>query len=58
MLLAQMPDPNPVVVALSLAYIAYYTTLSVYLTLARSVSGTPATSHQVSQAAGIGGPGD
>jgi phosphatidylcholine synthase len=58
-LLAQMPDPNPVVVALSLAYIAYYATLSVYLTLTRSGSGTSTTtSHQVSRAASVGGPGD
>ena len=35
-LLQQMPDPNPVVVALSLAYIAYYVILSLYLTLTRS----------------------
>jgi phosphatidylcholine synthase len=31
-LLAQYPDPNPVVVALSLAYLVYYVGLSVYLT--------------------------
>ena len=35
-LLLQMPDPNPVVVALSLAYIAYYVALSLYVTLTRS----------------------
>jgi phosphatidylcholine synthase len=35
-LLAQMPDPNPVVVALSLAYVAYYVALSVFLTLTRT----------------------
>ena len=32
-LLAQYPDPNPVVVAMSLAYLAYYVGLSLYLTL-------------------------
>lgn len=32
-LLAQYPDPNPVVVALSLGYLAYYVGLSVYLTV-------------------------
>ncbi len=32
-LLAQYPDPNPVVVALSLAYLVYYVGLSVYLTV-------------------------
>ena len=31
-LLAQYPDPNPVVVALSLAYLVYYVGLSLYLT--------------------------
>ena len=33
-LLAQYPDPNPVVVALSLGYLVYYVGLSVYLTVA------------------------
>ena len=57
-LLAQMPDPNPVVVTLSLAYIAYYATLSVYLTLKRSGSGSPSTTpHRVS-GAGVAKPGD
>jgi len=32
-LLAQYPDPNPVVVALSLAYLVYYIGLSLYLTV-------------------------
>ena len=32
-LLAQYPDPNPIVVALSIAYLAYYVGLSLYLTL-------------------------
>ena len=32
-LLAQYPDPNPVVVALSLAYLVYYVGLSLYLTV-------------------------
>jgi phosphatidylcholine synthase len=36
-LLAQYPDPNPVVVAASLAYLAYYVGLSVYLTVAARV---------------------
>jgi phosphatidylcholine synthase len=31
-LLLQLPDPNPLVVAVSLAYLAYYAALSVYLT--------------------------
>jgi len=58
-LLAQMPDPNAVVVVLSLAYIAYYAALSVYLTLTRSGSGSPSTTpHQVSEAAGVAKPGD
>ncbi len=34
-LLLQMPDPNAVVVWLSLAYVAYYVALSLYLTLTR-----------------------
>ena len=34
-LLLQFPDPNPVVVALSLAYLVYYGGLSVYLTVTR-----------------------
>jgi phosphatidylcholine synthase len=34
-LLLQMPEPNPVVAGLSLAYIAYYVALSLYLTLTR-----------------------
>jgi phosphatidylcholine synthase len=33
LLLAQYPHPNPVVVALSLAYLVYYVGLSLYLTL-------------------------
>jgi phosphatidylcholine synthase len=32
-LLAQYPDPNPVVVALSIAYLVYYIGLSLYLTI-------------------------
>jgi phosphatidylcholine synthase len=32
-LLAQYPDPHPVVVALSLAYLVYYVGISVYLTV-------------------------
>jgi len=32
-LLAQYPDPNPIVVALSLAYLVYYIGLSLYLTV-------------------------
>jgi phosphatidylcholine synthase len=32
-LLAQYPDPNAVVVALSLAYLVYYVGLSLYLTV-------------------------
>ena len=32
-LLAQYPDPNPVVVALSLGYLVYYVGLSLYLTV-------------------------
>jgi phosphatidylcholine synthase len=32
-LLAQYPDPNPVVVGLSIAYLGYYVGLSLYLTL-------------------------
>jgi len=31
-LLTQMPDPNPIVVAISLAYLVYYAGLSLYLT--------------------------
>jgi phosphatidylcholine synthase len=33
LLLAQMPNPNPLVVAVSLAYIVYYGALSLYLTI-------------------------
>ncbi|MGZ0147533.1 CDP-alcohol phosphatidyltransferase family protein [Kribbella sp. WER1] len=36
-LLAQMPHPNAVVVVLSLAYLVYYATLSLYLTWRRRV---------------------
>jgi phosphatidylcholine synthase len=32
-LLASYPDPHPVVVALSLAYLAYYVAVSVWLTI-------------------------
>jgi phosphatidylcholine synthase len=32
-LLAQYPDPNPVVVGVSLAYLAYYLAVSLWLTL-------------------------
>ena len=32
-LLVQLPDPQPVVVALSLGYLGYYAALSIYLTL-------------------------
>jgi phosphatidylcholine synthase len=32
-LLAQYPDPNPVVVALSVGYLVYYVGLSLYLTV-------------------------
>ena len=34
-LLVQMPDPQAIVVAVSLAYLGYYGALSIYLTLAR-----------------------
>ena len=44
-LLAQYPDPNPVVVALSLGYLVYYVGLSLYLTVgARLRSRQPAQS--------------
>ena len=33
MILAAVPAPNPIVVSLSLAYIAYYFVASVYLTV-------------------------
>ena len=36
-ILAGVPDPNPVVVALSLAYLAYYLLASVYLTLGHRI---------------------
>ena len=36
-LLAQYPDPNPVVAALSLGYLAYYVGISVYLTVGSRV---------------------
>ena len=36
MLLAQVPDPHSVVVALSLAYLVYYGGLSIYLTVTRT----------------------
>jgi phosphatidylcholine synthase len=39
-MLVQMPDPNVVVVGLSLAYVAYYVALSVYLTVRRSREGS------------------
>jgi phosphatidylcholine synthase len=38
-LLVQMPHPNPVVVALSLAYVLYYLSLSLYLTVRARVTG-------------------
>lgn len=34
-LLLQLPDPHPVVVGLSLAYVVYYAALSIYLTVGR-----------------------
>jgi phosphatidylcholine synthase len=46
-LLAQYPDPNPLVVALSLAYLVYYVGLSLYLTV-----GARLRSHQASEAVG------
>ena len=46
-LLAQYPDPHPVVVALSLAYVVYYTVASVWLTVADRRR--PAASAQVGQ---------
>jgi phosphatidylcholine synthase len=33
LLLTQMPNPNPLVVAVSLAYLVYYGALSLYLTI-------------------------
>ncbi|UUZ60368.1 CDP-alcohol phosphatidyltransferase family protein [Nocardioides sp. B-3] len=35
-LLAQFPDPSPIWLAISLAYVAYYVALSLYLTTRRS----------------------
>jgi phosphatidylcholine synthase len=46
-LLAQYPDPNPLVVALSLAYLVYYVGLSLYLTV-----GARLRSRQASEAVG------
>jgi phosphatidylcholine synthase len=34
-LLAQMPNPNPIVVGVSLSYLVYYGVLSLYLTWRR-----------------------
>ncbi len=42
-IVAQLPDPNPVVVGLSLAYIAFYTAESLMLTLRRRRTPEPAT---------------
>ncbi len=36
MLLVQLPDPSPVWLAISLAYVVYYVALSLYLTAQRS----------------------
>jgi phosphatidylcholine synthase len=44
-LLAQYPDPNPIVVALSIAYLVYYVGLSLYLTV-----GTRLRSRQAGEA--------
>jgi phosphatidylcholine synthase len=46
-LLAQYPDPNPIVVALSIAYLVYYVGLSLYLTV-----GTRLRSRQAGEAVG------
>ena len=46
-LLLQYPDPHPVVVAVSLAYLAYYLGLSVYLTLRRPSAQRVESSGQV-----------
>jgi phosphatidylcholine synthase len=46
-LLAQYPDPNPVVVALSLGYLVYYVALSLYLTV-----GSRLRSRQAGEAVG------
>jgi phosphatidylcholine synthase len=40
-LLAQYPDPNPVVVALSLGYLVYYVGLSLYLTVGARLRSQP-----------------
>ena len=50
-LLLQFPDPNPVVVAASLAYIAYYCGLSVWMT----ARGAGARVRTVSAEGGQGG---
>ena len=46
-LLLQYPDPHPAVVAVSLAYLAYYVGLSVYLTLRRPSAQRVESSGQV-----------
>ena len=61
-LLLQVPEPNPFVVALSLLYLVYYGALSVYLTVTRSQrmtrrrSPAPASSPGSSGAPGASGP--
>jgi phosphatidylcholine synthase len=56
-LLMQLPQPNVVVVALSLAYVAYYVVLSVYLTLNRSLR-RPQTEQDPREPAGVGDTAD
>lgn len=41
-LLNQVPDPSPIWLAISVAYVAYYVVLSLYLTARRSRTGAPA----------------
>ena len=51
-LLAQYPDPNPVVVALASAYLVYYVGLSVYLTVGAPAAGvTPGASSPAARSA-------
>lgn len=52
-MLVQLPDPHPVVVGLSLAYVVYYVALSVYLTMIRG-RGRPAPKASTTGADAVG----
>ncbi|HEX8497207.1 MAG TPA: hypothetical protein VF661_08420 [Actinomycetales bacterium] len=57
LLLTQMPEPSPVIIAISLAYIAYYVAISLYLTGRRRRRDRAAERPLASSSSGRPGPG-